>query len=136
MSKKSRSSLVLTFVAVALVFLGFLEMKDYNALKKRCTEVTTAKIFYNEHKRMGNYADASFTVGDKEYIFRTEFSKKKYPIGKTISVRYDPTDPKVNYSPTYPPDNGLLGILTGAFLLLLPLLRFIPFGKRRDTEDD
>ena len=135
MSKKSGSSLVITFIAAALVFFGFLEMKDYNALKKRCTEVTTAKIFYNERKRMGSYADASFTVGDKEYIIRTECRKKKYPIGKTISVRFDPSDPKVNYSPTYLPDNGFFGISVGMILHFLLLLRFIPFGKRHDKED-
>ena len=108
---------------IILIIVGFCNMKDYIALKSRCNETTTAKILcINKHGSPKNRtfsADARFTVGEDEYNVRTGTRKLRYKVGEVIDVRYDPSDPKVNYSTTYSPDKGIIMSLFGAGLLAL-----------------
>lgn len=108
-------------VGLLLVIYGFHSAGEFRELRSHCTGTTSGKIFYSYRVGSGKSrrykADASFVVNDKEYILTTASRKRRYTEGKEISIRYNPNDPKENYSPTYPPDTGTGSVIIGVILI-------------------
>ena len=134
------SVLLMPVLGVIFLVIGLCNMKDYRDLKSRCTETTTATIFYNESKYSSKNrkysAHASFKIGEDEYYVKTGDRKRKYKEGQVISVRYDASDPNVNYSPTYPPDKGIVMSLFGAGNLALFAVCLFHKEKRRRRDGE
>ena len=141
MSRRVKSSLfdnpfVMLILGFFLVVYGLHAGGEYRELKSKCNETTSGKISLVYRTGSGKHrrykADVTFVVNDKEYTFSLRRRKTSYPQNKKVSVRYNSDDPKVSFSPTYPPDKGIGSILIGLLCLGMFVLWLVPKDKLPD----
>ncbi|MDO4864786.1 MAG: hypothetical protein Q4A05_11520 [Ruminococcus sp.] len=122
MVRKIDSPVLLLLVGAFLLYGGIDNIKKYDELKKKCTAQTTGRVFYVERtgsRKTGKYDGyITFTVEEQDYSVTLGTKRYRSHNKDTVAVAYDPADPSMNYSPTIPPNRGIVDSLLGSFSML------------------
>ena len=141
----SKSFALLIFI-IALVFLGIGGYMKWQQIQlhKKCTSNVTGRVetvFKNVKssrktktgRRIKKYqysVDVSYTVDDEGYIVTVEKLQHAPAARSTVSVKYDPSDPKTAYLPAYEPNGYLSFLLFGGAAVILSIMEFVAALKR------
>ncbi|MGN0593942.1 MAG: DUF3592 domain-containing protein [Hominimerdicola sp.] len=147
--KKKRGNPIVFLVIIliiggSIIFLGFVNNKNYKDMVERCSEKTTATVtdISSERKRVRRnkriryetyyYPTISYTVNGTPYSVKLSgtTSSTRYSVGKNIIIYYNPDIPTDIY-PEGESNGSTLMFIMGGIFIVVGIIATISQLKRR-----
>ena len=130
---------IILLVGGSIMFLGFVNNKNYKDMVERCSEKTTATVtdISSERKRVRRnkktryetyyYPTISYTVNGTPYSVKLSgtTSSTRYSVGKNIIIYYNPDIPTDIY-PEGESNGSTLMFIMGGIFIVVGIISFIP----------